>query len=115
MEQYNIVALLLGGLAVVWALYERSQNNRDKDRAMYDTERISNMQSLIETTKEATEKQMEGCNSQILYQQTLIDNYKKDLDEVQSKYFELASTLHPALVYTNKTLEDIGRVIQKLT
>jgi hypothetical protein len=103
----TFISLLIGAVGTVFGLYKKSEIDRAKERE-------ESMAKLIAAAHETESKQRVAFQDQIIYQQKLIDSYKKDLDELNDKYFELASTLLPALQYTNKTLEDLSKIITKI-
>ncbi len=103
----TFISLLLTALSVIWGLYKNSENQRNK-------ERLESMRQIIQQGVDYEAKQTSALQKQIDYQQELLENYKTDLNELQDKYFELGSQLHPALTMTNKTLKDIGAIIMKL-
>ena len=94
-------------IATLWGWSLNQYNKRHE-------ERTNSNNAIILAIEKAKEENAAALKAHINYQQVLIETYKKDLDELQTKHNELIKIIHPAMLHTNKILEDFRRILEKL-
>ncbi len=114
----TFITILLTVIPTIWGMYKNSEANRQKQMVQSQKELLQSKDENIKVQKEAYEQQIQSLKEffeqQLKYQQRLIDELIADEKDLQSRYFDLASTIQPALSYTNKALDDMRKIVQKI-
>lgn len=106
-ETLSIVSLCVLAVSGLWVWWKETD-------IRYYKQSLKEREDLVASLKESCLKEVTGLKEQLLYQQTLIDTYKKDVSDVQEKYFALATAIQPTLAHTDKTLLSLNTIIQQL-
>ena len=99
-QEQTVVGLLIVAVGALFGLYQKNLYN----------ERNA-LKEVIATLKESATEKAAAAEKEKEYLQQLITEKELKNNALSEKYFDLASTIHPALLVFNDNMQSMTRVI----